>query len=73
MCEYANYVQGNSNDTVKAWTTFTCSPSGLILRQEGKIQESLEQFQVITVVISAWNEGYPNVPAQRFNNQGEGP
>ena len=51
MCEYANYVQGNSNDTVKAWTTFTCSPSGLILRQEGKIQESLEQFQVITVVI----------------------
>ena len=51
MCEYANYVQGNSNDTVKAWTTFTCSPSGLILRQEGKIQESLEQFQVITVVV----------------------
>ena len=30
---------------------FIRSPSGLILRQEGKIQESLEQFQVIVVVL----------------------
>ena len=56
MCEYANYVQGTWLKVAfesLSWfhlTSMWKPKSGLILRQEGKIQESLEQFQVCNIL-----------------------
>ena len=48
MCEYANYVQGMIEQAVDNICQHYIA--GLILRQEGKIQESLEQFQVCNIL-----------------------